>query len=259
MILERAIGLLLAMMLGGLAPLLAARSAQAVDEIQVYNSEINDPGQWSLQIHGNYVPQGRTEPDFPGGIVPDKALQGTPELALGVTDWWELGAYWPYALTRDGTALLSGPKLRSLFVAPHAKQRQVLLGVNFELSYATDEFADTPWGLEVRPIMGWRTAPWEVILNPIVDFALSGSDRRGEFEPALRVGYTVAPLWQVALEHYADLGPVDSAYASSQQAQTTYAVVDYNGEPVEVDFGVGHGWTRASDDTTIKFILGFAL
>ena len=42
--------------------LLGADTARAGDEIQVYNAEINPPGRFSLQLHGNYVPRGRAAP-----------------------------------------------------------------------------------------------------------------------------------------------------------------------------------------------------
>src|SRR5471030_917504 len=70
-----------------------AEKARAVDEIQVYNAEIAKVGQWTLQLHLNYAFNGRKEPDFPGGLVPHRALNGTPELAYGITEWWELGFY----------------------------------------------------------------------------------------------------------------------------------------------------------------------
>jgi len=41
--------------------------ARAIDEIQVYNAEIAEVGQWTLEQHLNYVARGPTQPDFPGG------------------------------------------------------------------------------------------------------------------------------------------------------------------------------------------------
>jgi hypothetical protein len=40
---------------------------------------------------------GLKEPDFPGGLIPNHSLQGTGEWAYGITDWWEMGFYTPYA------------------------------------------------------------------------------------------------------------------------------------------------------------------
>src|SRR6266567_1847236 len=56
-------------------------SARAVDEIQVYNAEIAKVGQWTFQLHSNYAFIGRKEPDFPGGLIPNHALNGTGEWA----------------------------------------------------------------------------------------------------------------------------------------------------------------------------------
>jgi hypothetical protein len=69
------------------AVLLATASAAfADDEIQIYNAQIAAVGQWTFQQHLNYTFNGRKEPDFPGGLVPNHALNGTPEFAYGMTD-----------------------------------------------------------------------------------------------------------------------------------------------------------------------------
>jgi hypothetical protein len=87
------------------------------DEIQVYNAEIAKVGQWTLQQHLNYAIKGRTDPDFEGGIIPNHALNGTPELAYGLTEWWELGFYAPFAVDQSGQFLSNAGKIRNLFVS----------------------------------------------------------------------------------------------------------------------------------------------
>src|SRR6516165_3085903 len=89
-------------------------SAQAVDEIQVYNAEIAKVGQWTFQLHNNYAFIGRKEPDFPGGLVPNHALQGTGEWAWGITDWWEMGFYTPYAVDQELTPYSNAAKIRQV-------------------------------------------------------------------------------------------------------------------------------------------------
>src|ERR1700742_658966 len=64
-------------------------SAHADDEIQVYNGEIVDVGKWTAQHHLNYAINGRKDPDFPGGLIPNHTLNGTGEYAYGVTNWFE--------------------------------------------------------------------------------------------------------------------------------------------------------------------------
>ncbi len=63
----------------------AARAA-LTDEIQVYDAEINEVGQFSVELHNNFTAIGHHEPDFPGGIVPNHTLNGVPEWAYGVTN-----------------------------------------------------------------------------------------------------------------------------------------------------------------------------
>ena len=76
------------------APLVALTAGPALavdqvhDEIQVYNAEINNVGQWSYEQHLNYAGIGQTRPEFPGGFTSNHSLQGTPEFAYGVTNWW---------------------------------------------------------------------------------------------------------------------------------------------------------------------------
>src|ERR1700730_3180160 len=137
-------------------PALAAD--QVHDEIQVYNAEIAEVGQWTYQQHLNYAPIGQTQPEVPGGFSSNRSLQGTPEFAYGITDWWEAGFYLPFAVTSSGQLLSDGAKLRSLFVVPDAAKRSFFYGVNFELGYEMPRFSATPWNLEIRPIIGVRNS-----------------------------------------------------------------------------------------------------
>src|SRR6516225_6173860 len=110
--------------------------AHATDEIQVYNAAIAEVGQFTIQQHLNYVPNGLTNPPFPGGLVSNHSLNGTPEFAYGVTDWWELGLYLPFSIANQ-QFYSDAFKVRTLFVSPHADQRNFFYGVNFEFSNET--------------------------------------------------------------------------------------------------------------------------
>jgi hypothetical protein len=50
------------------------RLAHAVDEIQVYNAEINEVGQFSIQQHLNYTVTGIPTPAYPGALISNHAL-----------------------------------------------------------------------------------------------------------------------------------------------------------------------------------------
>jgi hypothetical protein len=245
-----------------LALMLAARSAYAIDEIQVYNAEIAPVGTFTLQQHLNYVWSGSTTPDFPGGIAPNRTLNGTPELAYGVTDFFEVGLYAPFSVASDGTFYSDAFKLRALTVSPHAAERKFFYGLNIELSYQTQPFSQSAVGLELRPILGLRDLGWEAIVNPIVDISF-GPYGDVEFAPAARVARQVAKsgwlgdVW-LGAEYYSNFGTFSNTLSSESQQHYLFAVTDFTVLGFDVNFGVGFGLTDASNQLVTKLIIGRA-
>jgi len=231
-------------------------SARAqTDEIQVYTGEINAPGQFSVTLHNNATAIGPTQPAFPGGVVPNHSLNGVPEYALGVTDWLELGAYLPlYTVTRDGSFLINGGKLRALFVAPEAAKRDFFYGVNFEFSYNAPHWDEARYSMEVRPILGWRFGPVDLVLNPIMDLPFRGGIGALTFAPAERLAWNLAEPWAVAVEHYSDFGRFAHFDPVSRQYNAIFAVVDYNPGAWQFEFGAGHGYTGPAERLIFKLI-----
>ena len=230
-------------------------SAHAVDEIQVYNAEIAKVGQWTFQLHSNYAFIGRKEPDFPGGLIPDRALQGTGEWAYGITDWWEMGFYTPFAVDQNLTPYSNAAKIRQLFVTPNAAERSFFYGVNFEFSYAMPQFSDTQWNMEIRPIIGWRKGDYEFILNPIVDIGF-GQNGGAVFAPAARFARNFGENLALGIEYYTDLGPLQNWSPFNEQQHNIYAVVDFKIGRFDVNAGVGYGLTPGSDRLMYKMIIG---
>src|SRR3979409_2559333 len=233
-----------------------AQPAQAVDEIQVYNAGIAAPGQFTIQQHLNYIPLGVKDPPFPGGLVSHNSINGTPEFAYGVTDWWEVGLYLPFAI-KDQQFLSDSFKLRTLFVTPHAEQRDFFYGVNFEFSNTTPKFSQSRFGMEIRPIIGVRNADYEFIVNPIVDISF-GKFGEADFVPAARLARKLGPDLFVGLEYYADFGKIGDFPKLADQQHTLFAVTDFKLGVFDVNFGVGYGLTPASDRWVVKTIVGYA-
>lgn len=252
-----------ALLLAGALLIFAAASRAAFaadqvhDEIQVYNAEIADVGQWTLEQHLNYAAKGQTEPEFPGGFTSNHSLQGTPEFAYGITDWWEGGFYIPFAVSGSGQFLSDGAKIRSLFVVPDAAKRNFFYGVNFELGYEMPRFSPKPWGLEIRPIIGVRNSDWEFIVNPIVDLSF-GAGGEADFAPALRLARNLGADRYVGLEYYADFGKIGDFLPLAQQSQQLFAVTDFKVSKIDVELGAGYGFTPGSDRFVLKAILGYA-
>ena len=235
----------------------AAQGAWAVDEIQVYNAEIAEVGQWTIQQHLNYVPQGRTQPDFPGGLISNHSLNGTPELAYGLTDWFELGWYAPFAVEQHRGFLSDGAKIRTLFVVPNAAERSFFYGVNFEFSYMTPPFSQSRFGMEIRPIIGGRNSDWEFIVNPIVDVSF-GSHGEADFAPVARLARKLDKDLFVGLEYYGDFGEIGNFLPLQEQQHNIFAVTDFKLGDFDIDLGLGYGLTTGSDRWVVKGIIGYA-
>jgi hypothetical protein len=233
-----------------------AQPAKATDEIQVYNAGIAAPGQFTIQQHLNYIPLGVKDPPFPGGLISNNSINGTPEFAYGVTDWWEVGLYLPFAI-KDRQFLSDSFKLRTLFVSPNAGDRSFFYGVNFEFSNTTPKFSRTRFEMEIRPIIGVRNADYEFIVNPIVGIGF-GKYGEADFSPAARIARKLAPDLFVGLEYYADFGEIGNFARPADQQHMLFAVTDFKLGDFGVNFGIGYGLTPASDRWVVKTIVGYA-
>jgi hypothetical protein len=236
--------------------LVSPRRAQAVDEIQLYNADINEVGQFSIQQHLNYTISGITQPAYPGALISNHALNETPEFAYGVTPWLELGLYVPGAVDGQGQFLSNNFKLRTLFAVPNAGEKDFFYGLNFEYDFPRWPFVPSRFAMEVRPIIGWRNSQWEFIINPIIDFAW-GQLGDIDFAPAARLARKLGEDQFIGLEYYSGLGSPGNFPSFTQQSHQLFAVTDFKVGKIDVDLGIGYGLTPGSDRWVAKTILTY--
>jgi hypothetical protein len=240
---------------------LEATTARAVDpfEIQVYDGTANAPGVPGLELHVNTVPSGRTSAIGPE-LPPDGQTHFTLEPALGVTPWWEAGAYLQTALQHDGTFGYAGSKLRSKFTLPMPEASRWRLGVNVELSILPKAYDRGRVGNELRPIVAWENERWMFAFNPIVGTALGGPDATDgpSFEPALFAKMKIEGALAVGVEYYASFGPIAHPVPWQEQEHYLYEVIDLlKFENLELNVGLGQGLTRESNKWIAKMIVGY--
>ncbi|HEY5240895.1 MAG TPA: hypothetical protein VIJ22_05500 [Polyangiaceae bacterium] len=245
-----------------MATLLVGPAARAGDpfEIQVYDGTANAPGVPGLELHLNDWATGNR-----GATPPEAPLNGqfhaTLEPSLGVTPFWELGAYLQGAVrTDDGVVDWAGVKLRSKFVTPPSWNAHWRLGMNFELAYLPPTYDHDRWGSEIRPIVSWHDDAWLFAFNPILDQSLAGSDasQGPSFQPAVKVARTVGPV-ALGFEYYATLGPLSAILPWRDEQQQVFEVIDLvSVEKLEVNFGIGEGLTPASEGLVVKAIVGYS-
>jgi hypothetical protein len=265
-------------LVASLAPLASARALDRF-EIQVYQAEINDPGQLGLELHLNFTARGVRAPEYPGAVPPDRVARLTLEPAVGVTEWLELGAYLQLAVAPGGDARFGGTKLRAKLVLPERVQRAlglpVFLGLNAEIGRIPHAFEQAGWANEFRPIIGWKGDRWLLAVNPIFGYALSGPDRlKVDLEPCAKVSFDTRRGFAVGAEYYAGLGAIaDGFLPRRDQEHLLLGVVDLvppaaapqaegspaHASPWELNVGVGGALTAATGQhLLVKAIVGRA-
>ncbi len=228
-------------------------------EIQVYQGEINDPGQAGIELHTNYVGRGRSTAAFAGELVPDRRLHMTLEPSFGLSRWWELGVYLQMAAAPGRLdAAFGGLKLRSKIVAPRVRTAPFVVGVNVEVGRGTKALGTDGWDTELRPIFACKIDRWFFVANPMVGWALSGDTHPlPEFEPAAKIRFDTRRGFAVGLEYYAGLGRVGDFLPISEQEHIAYVAGDLIGGPIALNAGFGRGLTGATADWIAKLILGW--
>jgi|SRR5208337_3938035 len=227
------------------------------DEIQVYDDSINKPDEFGLEVHLNGTPLGRSFELYPGEITNNHGFRDTPEFSYGVTKDLELGFYLDTQRDGDGTEYFVGTKYRMKWIPFHSEDTGgFFAGANVEYSNVGYRFSQSPDGLELRLIDGYRSKDWLIAVNPIFDWGLSGDAASGdpEFTAALKITRKVANGLSAGIEYYGDLGKLNHLSSWEQQDQRIYAVADFDLKPVVFNLGVGVGLTRASDAWTVKGI-----
>jgi hypothetical protein len=252
-----------ALVAAGIAILILPSVARAVDpfEIQVYDATVAPPRTVGAELHVNSVVSG-SRASVPPELPAHHQSHFTLEPSVGLTDWWEVGAYLQTALLPDGSFEYAGSKLRTKFVAPARAASAFHFGVNLEVSRLPEHYDRDKWGAEIRPIVTWSSARGAayVSINPILDISLAGMGASDppSFEPAATVCYVVEGLMSVGLEYYANFGPIGRWSPVGEQEHYLFEVVNVlRWKRIEINAGVGEGLTDVSNPFVAKAILGF--
>jgi len=234
-------------------------------EIQVYQDDLNKPGHFGLEAHANYTIAGRQQAAYPGEQPPNHVLRLTLEPALGITEFFELGAYLQNMMNDDGQYRFAGVKLRGKFVIPERYTHRFFFGLNIEFGRVPHSAEQAGWSNELRPFAGWYDGRWLFDVNPIVGYALSGADKiKPEFEPAGKLGFNTQYGFMLGAEYYSGLGRLASPSPIGEQEHLLFATFDLVEpaessieQPWELNLGIGKGLTSATPQQWIvKAIVG---
>ncbi len=232
--------------------------AQGSYEIQVYGSDLVDPGATMVELHSNFTFQGsKTVID---GMYPTEHQEHeTVEITHGFSDWFETGFYiFTSADTRVGWQWV-GDHIRPRVRVPESWHWPVGVSLSTEIGYQRAVYSPDTWTIEIRPIVDKTIGKLYLCFNPTVDRSFHGpSVSEGlVFSPNVKVGYDVTKVFNTGVEYYGSVGPITGFDPLREQMQQIFAVTDLNFSPNwEFNFGVGVGMTAGSDHLLVKMIIG---
>src|ERR1700675_1234118 len=241
--------------------ILAATFASAQDnyEIQVYGSDLVDPGHTMVELHSNFTIDGsKTILD---GVYPtNHAEHETVEITHGFNDWFECGFYIFTSITEGQGWQWVGDHIRPRVSVPKKWHWPVGVSISNEIGYQRRQYSPDTWTWEIRPIVDQKIGKWYWSINPTLDRSFHGTSvpQGVVFSPNFKLSYDFTPKISGGLEYYGSVGPVTGFDPIAQQQQQIFPSIDLNLAPQwEINFGLGVGVTRSTDHLIAKMILGY--
>jgi hypothetical protein len=233
--------------------------AQGNYEIQVYGSDLVDPGHTMVELHSNFTVEGSTS-TTDGTYPTNHQLHETIEITHGFYDWFETGFY-IFTSSKNGLGIdWVGDHIRPRFSVPKKWNWPVGLSLSQEIGYQRRQYSVDTWTYELRPIVDKQLGRWYFAFNPAFDKSLHGQNANQGFifSPNVKISYDFTTKVTGGIEYYGSLGPVTGFDPISQQQQQIFPAIDLNLSPKwEINFGLGVGLTRSTDHLITKMILGY--
>jgi len=238
----------------------AARArGQSNYEIQVYGSELVDPGHTMVELHSNFTFEG-TKTTIDGTYPTNHQLHETVEITHGFTDWFETGFY-IFTSAQSGVGWeWVGDHIRPRVSVPKKWNWPVGLSLSQEIGYQRKQYSADTWTYELRPIIDKQLGRWYLDFNPAFDKSIHGptAGQGFVFSPNVKISYDFTPKVTGGIEYYGSLGPASGFFAIPEQEHQIFPTLDLNVSPKwEINLGLGWGLTRSTDHLIAKMILGY--
>ncbi len=232
--------------------------AQGNYEVQVYGSELVQPGRTMVELHSNFTFQGSKTPA--DGVRPDEhGLHETLEITHGFSRYFELGSYLFTSYRPSEGFQWVGAHLRPRVSAPEAWHWPVGASLSMEIGYVRRAYAPDTWSWEIRPIMDKQMGRWYAAVNPALERSFHGASvgKGVTFAPSGKVSYNASRRVALGFEYYGDLGAIKGFDPLHDQGQAIFPALDLDlGPNWEFNFAPGIGLTGGTDHLLLKVIIG---
>jgi Putative MetA-pathway of phenol degradation len=233
--------------------------AQGNYEVQVYGSDLVQPGVTMVELHSNFTASG-TKTVIDGALPTNHAEHETVEITHGWNAWFETGLYLFTSIQPDDGWGWVGTHIRPRIAVPESYHLPVGLSLSTEFGYQRAKYSPDTWTWEIRPIIDQKLGKFYWCVNPSIDKSFHGPEQhRGyEFSPNVKFSYDITKKIAAGVEYYGAYGPLTGFDPVHDQEQQILPAVDIDfGPKWEFNFGVGVGVTAGTDHLLIKAILGY--
>lgn len=235
--------------------------AELQDIIGILTDEINDEGDWSLDVHANSTPRGAIfDSAYNGEVVNNHGVRFTPSLSYGLRDDLELTM--SATAVRDGnmdnntTSLVSGRgRLTWISQGEENEGAYGYWGASSSLLMAKEKVEFGKTVLDAGLIGGYRTPAWHFATNAFVSNGFANGLKRMEPDYSLNTKLArrvVENVWG-GVELYSANGKAMTFDGIARfTTNMLFGTVAIESRNALYQFGVGRGLNGNTDPLTLK-------
>ena len=227
--------------------------AQDPFEIHVYEYEPLTRGEYSLEAHLNFDPQGRALRS--GTLLPSlNQTHLTLEPTIGVAESFAVGFMFLSAWEPGNSPQFAGWRVLPHFYAPESWGLPVRLGFVSEFSFQNTGYEENSRRAELRPILDREFTHWQIVFNPVFERALHGpgTEHGWNFEPAMLLRWK-RQGFSPSLEYYGEIPSVNVVPRAQPEVHQLFAGGDWQlTEVFKINMGVGFDLNGRGPGVVVK-------
>ncbi len=221
-------------------------------DLKVSTDDLNEAGESFIEFQAN-----KASRPGPNAADPRVPFQFLGEYSYGISDHWQFSLQLPFA--REGGVRSLGWTAEIRYLPEHDRDAGGYWGFDFEAGRGRERPDQShSSGVNLRPVLGYRTPRWHFAANTAFGFPATGDDRRGTFSAALKAAYRVSARSEAGLEYYLDAGPPRAWPPRPERNEHLFGVWDKVAGN-ELNLGLGRGLTDASERWIAKLVYSFPI